>query len=104
MKEKRKIESEKNKVKEIIKEYVSDKNEYWILTTKLKGNNIVGIENCDGEWFYNMGKILARLHKAFDKCEDRINYWNNSLLGEMESWVSENISKEEIDYLKFRDM
>lgn len=164
LKEKRKMESEKNKVKEIIKEYgmlaepkqiystawdienkyvikkyenltelkrnieiitilsqenipvpsivktlegteyVSDKNEYWIMTTKLKGNNIVGIKDCNDDWFYNMGMILARLHKAFDKCEDKINYWNNSLLGEMESWVSENISKEEIDYLKFWDM
>lgn len=86
------------------KEYVQVGNEYWILTTKLKGNNIVGLDKCEDFWFFNMGVILARLHKAFQKCEDKINYWDNSLLGEMESWVLENINNAKRDYLSMDDV
>lgn len=86
------------------KEYFEGNNEYWILTTKLKGSNVVNVNECDNEWFFHMGVILAELHLAFDKCEDRINYWNNSLLGEMESWALENISKQELDYLRIEDV
>lgn len=86
------------------KEYVEVGNEYWILTTKLKGNNIVGLDKCANSWFFNMGVILARLHKAFGKCEDKINYWDNSLLGEMESWVLENINTAKPDYLSMDDV
>ena len=38
-----------------------------------------------------MGEIIARLHLAFDECEGKIKCWNNSLLGEMESWIRKNI-------------
>ncbi len=41
--------------------------------------------------FSKMGKIIARLHLAFDECEGKIKCWNNSLLGEMESWIRKNI-------------
>lgn len=86
------------------KEYVQVGNEYWILTSKLKGDNIVGLDKCADSWFFNMGVILAKLHKAFQKCENKIDYWDNSLLGEMESWVLENINTEKPDYLSMDDV
>ena len=76
--------------------YLKDEENYWLLTTKLKGCNIVNVNKCNEQWFFKMGKIIARLHKAFDKCEGKINCWNNSLLGEMESWIRKNICNKKI--------
>lgn len=76
--------------------YLKDKENYWLLTTKLKGCNIVNVNKCNEQWFFKMGEIIARLHKAFDKCEGKINCWNNSLLGEMESWIRKNICNKKI--------
>ncbi len=76
--------------------YVKDEDDYWLLTTKLKGCNIVNVNKCNEQWFFKMGEIIARLHKAFDKCEGKINCWNNSLLGEMESWIRKNICNKKI--------
>ncbi|MBE5958930.1 MAG: hypothetical protein E7254_08750 [Lachnospiraceae bacterium] len=86
------------------KDYVEEEKQYWILTTKLKGSNIVNMASCDKEWFVQMGRIIANLHKAFNKCEAEIEYWNNSLLGEMESWVSDNLFKKELDYISREDI
>ena len=83
---------------------MEEEKQYWILTTKLKGSNIVNMASCDKEWFVQMGRIIANLHKAFNKCEDEIEYWNNSLLGEMESWVSDNLFKKELDYISREDI
>lgn len=86
------------------KDYVSKNEEYWLLTEKIKGENIVHMEKCDNAWFFEMGKILAQLHIAFHKLEDKINYWNNSLLGEMESWVLENFQRKRPEYLEENDV
>ncbi len=85
------------------KDYVEE-NQYWLLTTKLKGSNIVNMSRCNDEWFVQMGKILGELHQAFGRCENEIEYWNNSLLGEMESWVSDNLKKKKLDYLEQKDV
>lgn len=63
--------------------YLKDKENYWLLTTKLKGCNIVNVNKCNEQWFFKMGEIIARLHLAFDECEGKIKCWNNSLL---EKW------------------
>lgn len=86
------------------KDYVSQGEQYWLLTEKIKGENIVNMEQCNNVWFFEMGKILAQLHNAFHKLEDKINYWNNSLLGEMESWVLENIQQKKPEYLEENDV
>lgn len=86
------------------KDYISKNEEYWLLTEKIKGENIVQMEKCDNAWFFEMGKILAQLHIAFHKLEDKINYWNNSLLGEMESWVLENFQRKRPEYLEENDV
>ena len=43
--------------------------------------------NVNETMVFKMGEIIARLHLAFDECEGKIKCWNNSLLGEMESWI-----------------
>ena len=87
--------------------YLKDKENYWLLTNKLKGCNIVNVNKCNEQWFFKMGKIIARLHLAFDECEGKIKCWNNSLLGEMESWIRKNIyeyDKKIIDKNEFEDI
>lgn len=80
-------------------EFCEVEGKMYLLTTKLKGSNIVDIHQCDKAWFYNFGVILAKLHMAFKECEKILSVWNNSLLEEMEGWVSKNLDKFAPDYL-----
>lgn len=80
-------------------EYFVQNDKMYMLTTKLKGKNIVNVNQCDEKWFFNFGTILARLHIAFSECEKIISYWNNSLLEEMNGWVSRNLNQFRPEYL-----
>lgn len=85
-------------------QYVSCNNQFFFLSRRLRGSNIVRIGN-DTKIATIMGKIIADLHMAFKKCEDVDVFWNNSLLDEMNGWVKSNfkandwkfISKEEYE-------
>lgn len=85
-------------------QYVSCNNQFFFLSRRLQGSNIVRIGN-DTKIATIMGKIIADLHMAFKKCEDADVFWNNSLLDEMNGWVKSNfkandwkfISKEEYE-------
>lgn len=46
-----------------------------------------------------MGGVIANLHSAFKKCEDRIKVWDNSLLDEMNGWVRENLERSSWKYI-----
>ncbi|BCN28905.1 phosphotransferase [Anaeromicropila herbilytica] len=72
--------------------YCGDGTKYYMLTKKLRGNNIVDIKNNLG-MAYKMGEVLAQLHMAFLKCEDDLGYWDNSLLKEMKGWIRKNLSE-----------
>lgn len=96
-------------VPEIIKlpneeDYLEYKEKFYALTTKLKGNNVVNIDQCNDEWLFQFGRILAELHIAFKECERNISYWNNSMLEEMNGWVSRELLKFQPDYLDLKDM
>lgn len=85
-------------------QYVSSDNQFFFLSKRLLGSNIVRIGN-DSKIAAMMGEIIADLHMAFKKCEDVEVFWNNSLLDEMNGWVKSNleandwkfISKEEYE-------
>ncbi len=66
--------------------YVHDDKYYYILLEKMQGSNIVSLKNNFG-LAVEMGEILARLHIAFKECETQDEFWNNSLLDEMNGWV-----------------
>lgn len=80
------------------KEFYEKNNKMYLLTTKLKGKNIVNVD-LDESWFYHFGEILAKLHVAFKECEKVISFWNNSLLEEMEGWVTRELDKFALEYL-----
>lgn len=81
------------------KEFYVKNDKMYLLTTKLKGKNIIDIDQLEEDWFYNFGRILAKLHIAFRECEKTISFWNNSLLEEMEGWVTRNLDEFAPEYL-----
>lgn len=83
-------------------QYVSIDGMFCFLSRKLRGNNIVRIEN-DRKLALIMGEIIADLHKAFKKCEDADMFWNNSLLDEMNGWVKNNFEANEWKYISKED-
>lgn len=72
--------------------YFSDNGKLYVVTRKLRGCNIVNIKSRDGI-AHRMGEVIGRLHLAFQQCDGDIEFWNNSLLDEMNGWVKENIFK-----------
>lgn len=74
--------------------YVNEGDFYYILTEKLRGNNIIQL--CDvPDIGSKMGTVIARLHLAFNECESQDEFWNNSLLAEMEGWISDSLGKDD---------
>ena len=81
------------------KEFYEKHDKMYLLTSKIKGNSIVNISQCDEAWFFQFGTILAKLHLTFRKCEVTLRVWNNSLLEEMKGWVSANLKKFSPEYI-----
>lgn len=87
------------------RDYLEYHESYYILMDKLPGKNLVNISQKPAELSFQMGTVLGRLHLAFQRCENRITFWNNSLLDELNGWIQESflsngwnyISKEDFD-------
>ena len=80
------------------KTYAKDNEYYYLLTNKLSGSNITNIHK-DTAIASQMGKVLARLHKAFKECEKQNEFWDNSLLKEMNGWIKEVFVKNNWKYI-----
>ena len=80
------------------KTYAKDNEYYYLLTNKLSGSNITNIHK-DTAIASEMGKVLARLHKAFKECETQDEFWDNSLLKEMNGWIKEVFVKNDWKYI-----
>lgn len=80
--------------------YVLDEDDScaYFLCKKLPGSNLVQIDNIR-EIALAMGEVIAKLHVAFRKCEHKIEFWDNSLLDEMNGWVRENFEKDNWKYI-----
>ena len=74
------------------KQYVSDGSHFYFLSEKLSGSNILQI-GADTELAETMGSVIADLHIAFQKCESEGEFWNNSLLEEMNGWIREQFEE-----------
>lgn len=72
--------------------YVSKEKKFYFLSKRLSGSNLVKIDDIQ-TIATEMGKIIANLHAAFKKCEDMGDFWENSLLDEMNGWVKQNFEK-----------
>ena len=74
------------------KQYVSEGSQFYFLSEKLSGSNILQIGN-DTKLAETMGSVIADLHIAFQMCESEGEFWNNSLLDEMNGWVKEQFEE-----------
>lgn len=78
--------------------FVKDDEYYYILSEKLSGSNIISIR--DTPWIGDkMGKIIADLHIAFKECEKQDEFWNNSLLSEMNGWIRQSFNENGWKYI-----
>lgn len=80
------------------KTYAKDNEYYYILTNKLSGSNITDIHK-NNVIASEMGRVLARLHKAFRDCEEQDEFWENSLLKEMNGWIKSGFVKNSWKYI-----
>lgn len=80
------------------KQYVSDGSHFYFLSEKLSGSNILQIGG-ETKLAETMGSVIAELHIAFQKCESEGEFWNNSLLEEMEGWIREQFEKSKWKYI-----
>ncbi len=81
------------------RQYVSWNDHYYFLSEKLAGSSIVRLDDV-GNIALKMGEIIADLHIAFQKCENADDFWNNSLLEEMNGWVKSNLESDNWKYVK----
>lgn len=86
------------------RDYAEQQDEYYIMTSKLHGSGIVDVNLLDNEWFYNLGKIIGDLHGTFVKCQNEIDCYHNCLLGEMKSWVSDNLKRYTLKNLSLEEV
>ena len=64
---------------------------YWLMTAKLPGSRRTDIR--EPGTAYKMGETIARLHVFFRECEQKITFWDNSLLDEMEGWIKQALQE-----------
>lgn len=67
--------------------YAEYKKNYFLMSNKLRGSNVSDLKDKTMAW--KMGCAIAQLHKAFVKCENEIEFWDNSLLEEMKGWIGD---------------
>lgn len=82
------------------KEYVEEEGRYYVLMNKLQGTHIIDIYEKDYDYIaYETGKVIARLHKAFLVCEQKVTFGDNSLLDEMKGWINESLVRHDFKYI-----
>lgn len=77
------------------RDYYEEGERYYVMTRRLPGSNLAGLGQEPKEICYRMGNVIGRLHLAFQKCEEKLTFWDNSLLEEMTGWVQEKLRDSE---------
>lgn len=72
--------------------YILSEGIIYVLTKKLPGNNIVAFDK-DFSQAKELGRALGKLHLALAEIGDEENFWENSLLRELKSWIREVFEK-----------
>lgn len=79
------------------KDFVEFSGKYYVITQKLSGEHFKDARK-DGVAF-RMGCAIGHLHKALAKCENELEFWDNSLLEELEGWIKEKFESNEWELL-----
>lgn len=81
--------------------FVVYQDKYFLMTEKLQGSNLSNVKDKTIAW--EMGRAIARLHRAFVKCEGEVAFWDNSLLEEMRGWIRDTLIKDGWKLVKEED-
>lgn len=81
--------------------YADHQDVYFLLSEKLQGSNLS--DRKDQKTAYKMGCAIARLHEAFLICEKEMEFWDNSLLKEMQGWVQETLGRNEWEIISQKE-
>lgn len=73
--------------------YIEYNDKYFFVSKKLAGSSNDDIR--DIGLARQMGSAIARLHRAFIECEKAMDFWDNSLLTEMQGWIKDNLKANE---------
>lgn len=80
------------------REYIEKDGEYFFVSEKLLGSNIVSLK-FGNKIAEAMGEIIANLHLAFETLEDKVELSQGSLLDEMKGWVHKSFEKSGFLYI-----
>ena len=83
-------------------QYIVYEDTYYFLSKKLRGSNLVQIDNYPNIAF-RMGEIIANLHIAFQRCEGVATFRSANLLDEMNGWVKSSFEKNHWNYVGKED-
>lgn len=84
------------------KQYIESDNQYFFISEKLHGSNIVNLK-FGNKLAETMGEIIANLHTAFNSLENEIQLFENNLLSEMQGWVKESLETNGWQYISFEE-
>ena len=79
--------------------FAKDDQYYYILSEKLNGGHIESLHQIP-DIGVEMGRIIAKLHMAFMECENQEEFWNNSLLAEMQGWIRNTFCENDWKYIE----
>ena len=81
-------------------DYITKDNTYYFLSKKIKGEHINDIYGDDyKELALLIGKVISRLHIAFQKCQDMIPCRDNNFYDEITGWVSNTLKEKEVSII-----
>lgn len=83
------------------KPFAEDEQYYYVLSQKLPGSPAAGLKD-NPSIACEMGKMIATLHLAFQKCEERDVFEEGSLLDEMKGWIRESLRESGWKYVEER--
>jgi Ser/Thr protein kinase RdoA (MazF antagonist) len=80
-------------------DYVECSGRYYLMMNKLTGKHVLDIYQEDYPGIaYETGKAVAKLHSAFLICEQKISFWDNSLVDEMNGWITDIMKENQYRY------
>lgn len=78
-------------------DYIVSDGSYYFMSVKIIGENITDIYSSNYiEMSYTLGEIIARLHIAFQKCQDQIYCYDSNFYNELEGWIADTFQDKRI--------
>lgn len=79
-------------------QYVLGNHKFYFLSEKLSGSSVTRIDDVTNTALL-IGETIAELHIALKRCEDVDEFWDKSLLDEMNGWVKSNFEENNWKYI-----